>query len=156
MNRCEINSIWLPRQVNSKTYHCVHGEELSGGEATHTKKTQTNEPPRKPPFTRTFRESLFQRCHALGGMLRPPARLLRRVMSDLCGDGALALLLLLMMMLSCCELSRQCTAAMGAQSACALRVTAGAANKQQTGCAGTIVTAGVRAPSQSTRSPKNK
>lgn len=76
---------------------------------------------------------------------RRALRLLRRVMSDLCGDGALALLLLLLLLppplLSCCELSRQCGAVMGAQSACVLRVTAGAANKQQTGYAGTIVTA---------------
>lgn len=67
-------------------------------------------------------------------------RLSRGVMSDLCGDGALALMLLPPPPPSCCELSRQCRAVMGTQSACVLRVTAGAANKQQRGNAGTIVT----------------
>lgn len=28
--KCGVNSIWLPRQVNNKTYHCIHGD-LSAG-----------------------------------------------------------------------------------------------------------------------------
>lgn len=35
--RCEINSIWLPRQVNDNTYHCIHGD-LSAGRKAKKKK----------------------------------------------------------------------------------------------------------------------
>lgn len=39
--RCEINSIWLPRQVNDNTYHCIHGD-LSAGRKAKKKKREKN------------------------------------------------------------------------------------------------------------------
>lgn len=39
--RCEINSIWLPRQVNDNTYHCIHGDLSAGRKATKKKRKES-------------------------------------------------------------------------------------------------------------------
>lgn len=73
-NPCEINSIWLPRQVNSKTYHCVHGGDLSDGGDKKNKSVLFCAAVSLHPFTHTFRESLSKGATPLEGMLQPRVR----------------------------------------------------------------------------------